>query len=137
MFYVDPTRDSFKVLAQMPIEGPVHMLNLIKLKATATYADGRKATGAEAYANYGQASGPIFQSLGGKIIWRGHPKHPLIGPEDETWDIGFVAAYPDKSAFLSMLKNPDYQAIVFHRQAAVQTSRLYVFAGQASGDTFG
>ena len=137
MLYVDPTRESFKTLAQLPIEGPLHMLNLIKLKEKATYDDGREATGAEAYRNYGRESGPFFQEVGGKIIWRGQPMHPLIGPGDETWDVGFIAAYPDKAAFLSMVKNPDYQAVVFHRQAAVQTSRLYAFAGEGGGATFG
>lgn len=138
MQYVDPTREGFKALALMPIDGPLNMLNLIKLEVHATYEDGREATGAEAYRAYGQASGPIFKSLGGKIIWRGTPKHPLIGPADEVWDIGFIAAYPDKEAFLTMIKNPDYQAIVYHRQAAVETSRLYVFEGLGdAGSTFG
>lgn len=137
MLYVDPSREAFKTLATMPIEGPLHMLNLISLKAQATYEDGRAATGSEAYAAYGQASAPIFQGVGGKIIWRGKPMYPLIGPDDETWDIGFIAAYPSKEAFLSMVKNPSYQAVVHHRQAAVKTSRLYAFEGRGeSGGSF-
>ena len=51
-------------------EGPVHMLNLIKLRDQAVYEDGREATGAEAYAAYGRESAPVFKQLGGKIIWR-------------------------------------------------------------------
>lgn len=137
MLYVDPTREGFKALAQMPIQGPLHMLNLIKLRARASYEDGRDITGAEAYAQYGQASASVFQKVGGRIIWRGTPMYPLIGPSDETWHIGFIASYPDKAAFLSMVKDPDYQAIVHHRQAAVETSRLYAFAGSTEGHRFG
>ncbi len=53
--------------------GPVHMLNLVKLRDKAEYADGRQATGVQAYAAYGRESAATFAKLGGKIIWRGHP----------------------------------------------------------------
>jgi len=56
----------------------------------------------------------------------------LIGPSDEHWDIAFIAQYPNSGAFLEMVTNPDYQAIVFHRQAAVKDSRL-IRLGEASG----
>jgi hypothetical protein len=58
----------------------------------------------------------------------------LIGPGDEHWDIAFIASYPNAAAFLAMVTNPDYQAIVFHRQAAVQDSRL-IGLGEASDGT--
>ena len=137
MLYVDPTREGFKAFATQPLEGPVHMLNLIRLKTQATYEDGRAATGTEAYAAYGRESAPFFKRQGGKIIWRGSPVHPLIGPESETWDVGFIAAYPSKEAFIGMVKDPGYQAVIFHRQAAVQTSRLYAFAALEIGSAFG
>lgn len=137
MLYVDPSREGFGAFAKSPLEGPLHMLNLIRLKDKATYADGREATGKEAYAAYGQASAPFFQEHGGKMVWRGQPFFPLIGPASETWDIGFIAGYPSKEAFLSMVKNPGYQAVVFHRQAAVETSRLYAFAAAAGAGVFG
>lgn len=113
------------------------MLNLVKLKTQATYADGRQATGAEAYAAYGRESAPFFHGQGGQIIWRGKPMYPLIGPEHETWDLGFIAAYPSKDAFIGMVKDPGYQAVVYHRQAAVETSRLYAFAATEGPTTFG
>ena len=137
MLYVDPTREDFRAFAKAPLEGPIHMLNLIRLKAQATYADGRASTGQEAYEAYGRASAPFFQQQGGKIIWRGKPHFPLIGPNSEQWDLAFIAAYPSKEAFLGMAKNPDYQAIVFHRQAAVETSRLYAFAALDPEANFG
>ena len=46
----------------------------------AAYPDGRKATGAEAYAAYGRESGPVFERLGGRIVWQGRFELMLIGP---------------------------------------------------------
>ncbi len=123
--FVDPTREMFGRFRAMDREGPIHMLNLVRLREKATYNDGREATGAEAYAAYGRESGPVFQSLGGRIIWSGAFELMLIGPEQgENWDICFIAEYPSVQAFVSMIKNPDYQKAVVHRQAAVADSRL-------------
>ncbi|MEL6189106.1 MAG: DUF1330 domain-containing protein [Myxococcota bacterium] len=137
MLYVDPTREGFGAFAKAPLNGPLHMLNLLRLKEKATYEDGREATGREAYAAYGRESAPFFQKQGGTIMWRGKPFFPLIGPSTETWDLGFIAAYPSKEAFLGMVKDPGYQAIVYHRQAAVETSRLYAFAAVEGSGVFG
>ena len=116
-------------------DGPVHMLNLIKLREQADYADGRQATGAEAYAAYGRESAAIFAKLGGEIIWRGSMEQMLIGPEKQ-WDLCFIAAYPSVEAFASMHKFPEYRAAVEHRQAAVADSRLIRMAPQALGGNF-
>lgn len=135
--FIDPDRDSFRQFAEKKIDGPVHMLNLIKLREKAAYQDGREASGAEAYKAYSAASAAFFQKVGGEILWRGVPQFPLIGPSDEVWDLGFIAAYPSKDAFLEMVKDEGYQAVVFHRQAAVETSRLYCFRAIESDGFFG
>lgn len=134
---IDPTRDQFTAFKDLPRDQPVNMLNLVKLLDHATYADGREATGAEAYAAYGRESAPIFQRVGGTILWRGRPECVLIGPADEGWDIAFIARYPTGGAFLEMVTDPAYQAIVFHRQAAVADSRLIRMADLPDGDVFG
>lgn len=135
--YIDPDREAFRQFAQLSIDGPIDMLNLIKLKDQATYNDGRAATGAEAYKAYTAAAASFFQEVGGKIVWRGQPRFPLIGPGDETWDTSFVARYPNQAAFLSMVKNEGYQAIIFHRQAGVLTSRLHCHEVKEERPTFG
>ena len=135
--HIDPTKIAFAALKDLPLDHPVDMLNLVKLRDQANYADGRTATGAEAYAAYGKESGPIFVKVGGKIIWSGEPQHIVIGPESETWDVAFVARYPSGQAFLDMVYDPNYQAIVFHRQAAVETSRLIRTKTRESGQGFG
>lgn len=133
---IDPTRDQFEAFKDLPRDQPINMLNLIKLRYKAEYEDGRDATGAEAYKEYGEHSGPIFQAVGGKIVWRGRPDLVFIGPESEKWHIAFIARYPDAKAFLSMVMNPDYQAIVYHRQAAVEDSRLIRMADLPGAEGF-
>lgn len=128
MSNIDPTREQFDEFKALPRDVPIFMLNLIRLNDQAQYQDGRNASGREAYTVYGNESGPIFNDVGGKVIWRGKAESILIGPNAEHWDIAFIAAYPDAAAFLSMVTNPKYQAIVFHRQAAVADSRLIRFA---------
>ena len=135
--HVDPTRETFGEFRRLPDDGPVHMLNLVRLRLEAAYPDGRAATGAEAYAAYGRESGPIFRRVGGRIAWSGDFKLMLIGPQDERWDICFIAEYPHGAAFVEMVKDPDYQKAVVHRQAAVADSRLVRLALKASGAGFG
>jgi len=135
--HIDPTRERFGAFRALPDEGPIHMLNLVRLREEAAYPDGRKATGAEAYAAYGRESGPIFRRLGGRIAWSGDFRLMLIGPEDERWDRCFIAEYPSVAAFVAMVKDPDYQKAVIHRQAAVLDSRLIRLSPRASGEGFG
>ena len=135
--HVDPTRESFGAFRALPDEGPIHMLNLVRLRDEAVYPDGRKATGAEAYAAYGRESGPVFRQLGGRIVWSGDFRLMLIGPEEERWDRCFIAEYPSAAAFVSMIKNPEYQKAVVHRTAGVLDSRLIRLAPRTSGKGFG
>ncbi len=127
--HVDPERENFDYFKSLPRDTPIEMLNLVRFKALATYpVDHRHAqnnlSGAEAYAEYGKESGPIFERVGGSIIWRGQMEALLIGPSDEAWDACFIARYPNSGAFLEMVTDPAYQIAVVNRQAAVQTSRL-------------
>lgn len=135
--HVDPTREQFSAFMKLADEGPIWMLNLIRLRKNAQYEDGRALSGADAYKEYGRTSEPFFTGVGGKIVWSGAPQAVLIGPDDERWDLAFVAEYPSAAAFGDMVKNPGYQAIVHHRTAAVKTSRLIRIAPGNAGKLFG
>lgn len=135
--YIDPSRDRFGEFRRLPDDGPVHMLNLVRLRESAVYADGRVATGAQAYAAYGLESGPIFRRVGGRIAWSGDFRLMLIGPAEERWDRCFIAEYPSAAAFVEMIKDPDYQKAVIHRQAAVLDSRLVRMSLREPGAGFG
>ncbi len=49
--------------------GPIYMVNLLKYKEKAEYADGRETdlSGREAYAIYGQAVSELIQEFGGDV----------------------------------------------------------------------
>ena len=127
--YIDPERAQFDAFKGLDRDQRIDMLNLVRLRDLANYPGDHEAardglTGAEAYAAYGRDSAPILARVGGSILWRGAFDMTLIGPQDEAWDIMFIARYPSAHAFLAMISDPEYQAAVVHRQAAVETSRL-------------
>lgn len=139
--YVDPSRVNFDAFKALDRDQPVAMLNLVRFREKAAYPDdhplaGTGLSGAEAYANYGRDSGPVFERVGGTVLWSGEPQSIVIGPEDERWDTAFVAHYPSAGAFLEMVTDPDYRKAVIHRQAAVQTSRLIRHKPRDAGKGF-
>lgn len=130
--YIDPTREAFDLFKSLPRDVPINMLNLLKFNEQAQYPVGHPGaahgwSGQRAYQEYGKTSGPIFQRVGGSILWRGRMEAMLIGPADRHWDAAFIARYPTSAAFMEMVTDPDYQKAVVNRQAAVKTSRLIRF----------
>ena len=77
---------------------------------------------------------PFVNKVGGVPMWRGALGVNLIGPEDEECDEILIMQYPKRSAFEAMIADPEYQAILFHRTAAVRDSRLY---GATSPESIG
>ncbi len=135
--HVDLVKEHFFAFRESPHEGPVHLLNLIRLRKRADYPDGRDASGAEAYRTYGQVSEPVLARLGVKIIWEGRFQSMLIGPESERWDLCFIAEYPDVSAFTEIIRDHLYREAAAHRKAAVEDSRLVALGPLPQGIRFG
>lgn len=139
--YIDPTRAAFDLFKSLPRDEPIWMLNQVKFRPLALYPEGHPdaslgRTGAQAYAEYGRTSQPIFDQVGGSVVWRGHMQAMVTGPADEAWDTIFIADYPSARAFLAMVTNADYKIAVVHRQAAVETSRLLRCQQLDSGQGF-
>lgn len=134
--FIDPTKEDFAAFRAMHREGAIHMLNLARFRERAVYSDHRDITGREAYLLYGQESAPVFEKVGGRIVWRGAFEFMLIGPQHERWDACFIAEYPSVSAFVEMLRDPIYREAVKHRQAAVADSRLIRLKPQSLGANF-
>lgn len=137
MPYLGFGREDYAAFKANDRAGPIHMLNLVRLRERAVYDDGTETTGQAAYASYGCLSGPVFERVGGRIVWRGAMEQMLIGPQDQQWDLCFIAEYPQPGAFLKMLKDPDYRVAMAHRQAAVADSRLIRMAPIPVGAGFG
>lgn len=130
------TREGFAEFRANDRPGPIHMLNLVRLRDKAEYEDGRSASGAEAYDNYGRLSARVLARVGGRIVWRGKFEQMLIGPGEEHWDLCFIAEYPSPDAFATMIKDPDYREAMAHRQAGVVDSRLIRMAPLPLGGDF-
>ena len=66
-----PRPEQLQAFIEQAPEGPIYMLNLLKFKAQAEYADGRETdlTGAQAYGLYGQGVGKLIAELGGHLVW--------------------------------------------------------------------
>ncbi|WP_375411736.1 DUF1330 domain-containing protein [uncultured Bradyrhizobium sp.] len=130
------SKETFEAFRSNNRAGPVQLLNLIKLRDKAVYADGQQRSGREAYASYGTISAPVLAAAGGRIVWRGNWELCMIGPSSEQWDVCFIAEYPSAAAFADMLKNPVYREAMVHRLAAVEDSRLIRFASAPAGSMF-
>jgi len=104
-----------------PEDGPFVMVNLLKFKPKAEYADGSSSTltGAEAYALYGEGVSRLVESIGGRIRFSGRVTDLMIGEVEELWDMVALAEYPSLKAFQEMATSPGMRAIEPHRTAGL------------------
>ena len=102
-------------------DGPFVMVNLLRFRQQADYADGSDAhlSGREAYARYGAGVQACLAAVGGRQIYAGAMTDLLIGAVEEAWDMIALIEYPSRAAMLAMVQSPDYQAIERHRHAAL------------------
>ena len=118
---VAPTEEQMKGFLEPGREGPIYMLNLLKFKEVAEYADGRKTdlSGAEAYAIYGQEVIQHLQKVGGAPMFSAGVERLMLGEVEELWDAAAIAMYPSRKAMLEMISSPEYQASALHREAGL------------------
>lgn len=104
-----------------PEDGPFVMVNLLKFKLKAEYADGSDShlSGAEAYARYGAEVSKLVTALGGKIRYSSTVTGLLLGEVEELWDSVALAEYPSLAAFRAMAMSPEMHAIEHHRKAGL------------------
>lgn len=131
MPHIEPTSEQVHELQGRDIEGPVQMLNLLRLRDVADYsrspelAPDEPISGAEAYAEYSRHTLPRLAAAGAEVVLLGRGGAPLVGPPDERWDVVVVVRYPDVASFLAMTSAEGYLATVGHRTAALEDSRLF------------
>ncbi len=102
-------------------DGPFVMVNLLKFKDKAEYADGRATdlSGAEAYSLYGAAVVERLAAVGAKPHYSGPVTGLMLGEIEENWDMVALAEYPSLQAMRTMIMFPEYQAISVHRTAGL------------------
>lgn len=102
-------------------DGPFTMVNLLKFKERAEYADGSdtELSGMEAYARYGTAVQKCIADVGGTPGYAGAVTGLMLGEVEENWDMVALVEYPSLEAFQNMTTSPEYQKITVHRTAGL------------------
>ncbi|MGA0599624.1 DUF1330 domain-containing protein [Caulobacter sp. KR2-114] len=118
---VYPLPQQFQDFFGAPEDGPFVMVNLLKFKDKAEYADGSEPelSGREAYLRYGAEVARLVEGLGGKIWFTGAVTGLMIGEVEELWDMVALAEYPSLAAFQAMALSPQMHAIEHHRAAGL------------------
>jgi uncharacterized protein (DUF1330 family) len=92
------------------------MINLLKY-------DG--SDGAASYQRYVAAVMPHLETVGAAVLYAGDVSRRVIGDNGAVeWDAVLAVQYPSRAAFLTMISDPEYQAIHHHRAEALETSEL-------------
>lgn len=116
-----PPADQAAAFFGRPEDGPFVMVNLLKFKPRAEYADGSDShlSGREAYARYGAGVRACLEAVGGKALYAGAVTELMIGEVEDVWDMVALAQYPSRAAMIAMVQSPEYQAIEKHRIAGL------------------
>ena len=116
-----PSEEQVKGFLEGDTDTPIFMVNLLKFREKAEYADGRDTdlTGPAAYAIYAEEVQGHLEKVGGRAIFGGQVSRLMLGEVDELWDAVAIAMYPSRKAMLSMIQDPDYQASEQHRSAGL------------------
>jgi uncharacterized protein (DUF1330 family) len=118
---VIPSPDQIKALGEDGPGGPIYMVNLLKFKPKAEYADDRatELSGQEAYGIYATEVAGHLAKVGGKPVLGGQVTGLTLGVVEELWDAVGIAMYPDRKAMLTMIMDPAYLKSAEHRAAGL------------------
>ena len=128
--YLEATEASGRALFSREIEGPVVMLNLLRYRDVADYAEtpelapDEPISGEAAYRRYVEHTRPYLERSGGEILFFGAGGPFFIGPPDERWDAAMLIRQSSLASFLAFASDPEYLEGIGHRTAALEDSRL-------------
>jgi hypothetical protein len=99
-------------------DGPVWMVNLMKYREVADYADGRESaiSGREADDLYTPRES--LAAIGAEIVFAGEVDQQLLG-DAPIWDRVGVVKYPTRRSFIEMQSRPDFQRQHVHKDAGM------------------
>ena len=116
-----PNEEQIKGFLESEATGPIWMVNLLKFKDKAEYADGRETnlTGNEAYHVYGEGVSRLLEKFGGGAMFFASVKRLMLGEVEELWDEVAIAMYPSRSAMMDMMRCEEMQELGVHRAAGL------------------
>ncbi len=115
MAHIELLEEKLEAVANLPHEGPVVMLNLLRFKGE---------VGRASFAKYMEHGRPLGEKVGIRFMYAGAGQVSVIGPEQ--WDLVVLAEYPNRAAFLSLVQSAEYKTIVHYRNEALEDSHLIV-----------
>ncbi|MGH3970575.1 MAG: DUF1330 domain-containing protein [Mycobacterium sp.] len=123
---VYPTQSGVEALMADASDAPIVMLNLLKFRAKASYADGRPSTltGRQAYGLYATAMQKVIEERGGRFLFAGDIASLVIGEVDDVWDTCALVEYPSAAAFAAIVTSPEVAEIGVHRAAGLEGQLL-------------
>ena len=123
---VYPTHANIEALMADDSGHPVVMLNLLRFRAKAVYADGRPTdlTGRQAYDLYAAPMQKIIDAGGGKLLFGGDIASLVIGDVEDLWDTCLLVEYPSAAAFAAIVTSPEVAEIAVHRAAGLDGQLL-------------
>jgi len=119
--HLHPTPEQAKAFFGAEEDGPMCMVNLLKFREKAKYADGSEPelSGRDAYLRYGAAVQACIAAVGGRARFSGFVTDLMLGEVEELWDMVAIAEYPSRAAMMKMVQSPEYQSITKHRDAGL------------------
>ena len=101
------------LLAALPDQGPVVMLNLVRFRERSLDGQG---SGRDAYDRYSRAVIGLIKARGGTVLWAGAVEGVALGvPDAQRWHYAVLVQYPSRAAFLDMMTSPAYADANRHR----------------------
>jgi uncharacterized protein (DUF1330 family) len=127
---INPDERQLRTLLESDAEGPLQFVNLLAYRAQARYPDGHELaqaglSGAEAYGHYGVVALDHVARRGGVLTLFNDVLGVLVG-QTGPWDQIAVMQYPATSTFVEMIRDPDYQAALVHREAGLAETTILV-----------
>lgn len=119
--YGQVDRDYGMRLATTPPDedGPVWMVNLMKYREVAQYADGRESTLSGQQADDEYAPLESLGAIGAEPVFFGTVDQQLLGASP-IWDRIGVVKYPTRRSFIEMQSRPEFQKSHEHKDAGME-----------------
>ena len=102
-------------------DGPIWMVNLMKYRDTADYADGRESTISGREADDIYAPVDVLADIGAEIVFVADVDQQLLG-DDTVWDRVAIVKYASRRSFIEMQSRPDFQEKHAHKEAGMATT---------------
>jgi len=101
------------------------MVNLMKFRKKAKYADGRKTDLSGEQANARYAPIKFLGQIGAQIEFVSRVNGQL-GNSKPIWDEVGIVRYPSRAKFIGMVTNPEFERKAIHKDAGLEVSQVLV-----------